>query len=64
MFKKFLIISGEDYSEGIVAGYWSAHHGDPILYVKKNRIPYCTLEVIKQMNDINIYIIGSTKTIS
>ena len=63
-FKNIIIISGEDYSEGIVAGYWSAHHGDPILYVKKDRIPYCTLEVIKQMNDINIYIIGSTKTIS
>ncbi|AWK52562.1 cell wall-binding repeat 2 family protein [Clostridium beijerinckii] len=62
--KNILIISGEDYSEGIVAGYWSAHHGDPILFVQKNNIPYCTGEVIKKMNDINIYIIGSTKTVS
>jgi|GEM_PF-426722 len=63
-FKNILIISGEDYSEGIVSGYWSAHHGDPILFVQKNRIPCCTLEVIKRFNNINIYIIGSTKTIS
>jgi Putative cell wall-binding domain len=63
-FKNILIISGEDYSEGIAAGYWSAHHGDPILYTKKNSIPYCTLEAIKKMKDINIYIIGSTKTVS
>jgi hypothetical protein len=63
-FKNIIIISGEDYSEGVITGYWSAHHGDPILYVQKNRIPYCTLEAIKKMHDINIYIIGSTKTIS
>jgi putative cell wall-binding protein len=63
-FKNLLIISGEDYSEGIIAGYWSAHHGDPILYVQKNKIPHCTLEAIKKMKGINIYIIGSTKTVS
>lgn len=63
-FKNILIISGEDYSEGIIAGYWSAHHGDPILYVQKDNIPYCTLETIKKMKNINIYIIGSTKTVS
>ena len=63
-FKNILIMSGEDYSEGIVSGYWSAHHGDPILFVKKNKIPGCTMEAIKKMNDINIYIVGSTKTVS
>ena len=63
-FKNILIISGKDYSEGIIAGYWSAHHGDPILYVQKNRIPHCTLETIKNLDDINVYIIGSTKTVS
>ncbi|AQS04095.1 cell wall-binding repeat-containing protein [Clostridium beijerinckii] len=63
-FNNILIISGEDYSEGIIAGYWSAHHGDPILFVQRNRIPNCTIDIIRKMNDINIYIIGSTKTIS
>lgn len=63
-FKNILIVSGEDYSEGIMAAYWSAHHGDPILYVQRHCIPYCTLESIMKMHNINIYIIGSTKTIS
>jgi putative cell wall-binding protein len=63
-FKNVIIISGEDYSEGIISGYWSAHHGDPILFVQKNRIPKCTLEAINKMNDINIYVLGSTKTVS
>jgi len=63
-FKNVLIVSGEDYSEGIVASYWSAHHGDPILFVRKNNIPSCTFNVIRKMNDINIYLIGSQKTIS
>jgi hypothetical protein len=63
-FKNVLLISGEDYFEGITSTYWSTHHGDPILYVKKNSIPDCTEESIKKMSDVNIYIIGSTKTIS
>ncbi|KMT23241.1 cell wall-binding repeat-containing protein [Clostridium cylindrosporum] len=63
-FKNILVVSGEDYSEGIMTSYWSAHHGDPILYVQKNKIPTCTKEIIRKMNDINIYIIGSTKTVS
>lgn len=63
-FNNIIIMSGEDYSEGIVATYWAAHHGDPILYVEKNSIPYCTLEAIKKMKNINVYIVGSTKTVS
>ncbi|WP_096635778.1 cell wall-binding repeat-containing protein [Clostridium cochlearium] len=63
-FKNIILISGEDYSEGIMSSYWSAHHGDPILYVEKDTIPSCTLEAIKKMNEINVYIVGSTKTIS
>jgi putative cell wall-binding protein len=63
-FKNVLIVSGEDYSEGLPAAYWSAHHGDPILFVKKEDIPACTIETLKKMEDINVYIIGSTKTIS
>jgi len=63
-FENILIVSGEDYSEGIMASYWSAHHGDPILFVRRNSVPDCTLESIKKMHDINAYIIGSVKTIS
>lgn len=63
-FKNILIISGEDYTEGIATPYWSAHHGDPILFVQRNSIPPCTLETIKKMKDINVYIIASEKTVS
>lgn len=63
-FENILIMSGEEYSEGIVSGYWSAHNGDPILFVQRDRIPQCAIEVIKKMSDINIYIVGSTKTVS
>lgn len=57
-------MSGENYTEGIMSSYWSAHHGDPILYVQNNSIPNCTIQAIRKMHDINVYIIGSTKTIS
>lgn len=63
-FKNVLLISGEDYSEGIVASYWSAHHGDPILFVRKNNIPACTTEILRNLKGINLFIVGSTRTIS
>jgi putative cell wall-binding protein len=62
-YENILIISGEDYSEGISAAYWSAHHGDPILFVQRNGIPACTLEAIRKSHDINIYILGSSNTV-
>ncbi len=63
-FKNILLVSGEDYSEGLPASFWSAHHGEPILLTKKDSMPSCTLDTIKKLHDINVYIIGSTKTIS
>jgi hypothetical protein len=63
-YENILIISGEDYSEGVSAAYWSAHHGDPILFAQRNGIPSCTLEAIRKSHDINIYILGSTNTVS
>jgi putative cell wall-binding protein len=62
-FKNVLLVSGEDFSDGLPAAYWSAHHGDPILFVKKNSIPSCTLEALRRLHEINLYVIGSTKTI-
>jgi putative cell wall-binding protein len=63
-FKNVLLVSGEEFSEGLPAAYWSAHHGDPILFVKKDSVPDCTLETLRKLREINVYIIGSTKTIS
>ncbi|GAA3650342.1 cell wall-binding repeat-containing protein [Asaccharospora irregularis] len=62
--KNILIVSGESLSEGTPATFWSAHHGDPILYVNKNEIPRCVIDTIGQKQEVNIYIVGSTNTIS
>jgi hypothetical protein len=62
--KNILIVSGENLSEGTPAAFWSAHHGDPILYVNKNEIPRCVLDAIEEKEEVNIYIIGSTDTVS
>ena len=62
--KNILIVSGENLSEGIPAAFWSAHHGDPILYVNKNEIPRCVIDTIEQKQQVNIYILGSTNTVS
>ncbi|GKX65319.1 cell wall-binding repeat-containing protein [Inconstantimicrobium mannanitabidum] len=64
VFDNIIIMSGEDYTEGIASAYWAAHHGSPILYVQKNNIPRCTFEEITKMKNVNVYILGSTKTVS
>lgn len=63
-FRNVIIISGEEYSEGIASSYYSAHEGNPILFVKKNEVPNCTLETLKKLHHVNVYIVGSTKTVS
>ncbi|WP_368487526.1 cell wall-binding repeat-containing protein [Clostridium sp. BJN0013] len=62
--KNILIVSGENYQEILPVAYFSAHHGDSILFVNNNKIPYCTLERIKKITGVNVYIIGSSKNIS
>lgn len=62
--QNILIVSGEDYRYGLAASYWSAHMGDPILFVSKNNIPTCTLDALKKLQSINIYILGSPDIIS
>lgn len=62
--KNILIVSGENLSEGTPGAFWSAHHGDPILYVNKDEIPQCVIDTIGEKEEVNIYIIGSTNTIS
>jgi putative cell wall-binding protein len=63
-FNNVIIMSGEDYSEGIASAYYAAHHGNPILFVRKDIIPSCTIATLKKLQQINVYIIGSTKTVS
>lgn len=63
-YKNLIIMSGEDYAEGIMAAYWSAHQGDPILFVEKDNIPSCTFDIINSKDDISIYILGSVNTVS
>jgi len=62
--KNIMIVSGEDYREGLSACGWTAHMGDAILFTIKDKLPLYTRNVIEATKNPNIYIIGSTHTIS
>lgn len=62
--ENIMIVSGEDYRDGLSACAWAAHMGTPILFATKNYLPQYTINVIQNTKDPRIYVIGSTDTIS
>ncbi|MCX7922280.1 MAG: cell wall-binding repeat-containing protein [Clostridia bacterium] len=62
--KNIMIVSSEDYREGLPACAWAAHMGDVILFATKELLPTYTRNVINATKDAHVFIIGSTNTIS
>lgn len=62
--KNLIIVSGEDYREGLSVCAWAAHMGDPILFAARNELPPYTRNVIQKTQNANVYIIGSNISIS
>ncbi|WP_054871159.1 cell wall-binding repeat-containing protein [Caloranaerobacter sp. TR13] len=62
--QNIMIVSGENYKEGLCACAWAAHMGDIILFTTKYQLPLYTRNVIQATKNPNVFIIGSTKTIS
>ncbi|MBU5313498.1 cell wall-binding repeat-containing protein [Tissierella carlieri] len=59
-----MVISGEDYREGLSTCAYAAHSGDVILFSDKNQLPWFTGAVIQSTENPNVFIVGSTNTIS
>lgn len=62
--ENIMIVSGEDYREGLSACAWAAHMGEPILFATRNELPAYTRHVIQNTKNANVYIIGNINTIS
>ena len=62
--ENIMIVSGEDYMEGLAACAWAAHMGEPILFATRNELPSYTRNVIQRTKNANVYIVGNTNSIS
>lgn len=62
--KNIMIVSSEDYREGLSTCAWAAHMGDAILFAARNQLPSYTRNVINATKDAHVFIIGSTNTVS
>lgn len=62
--KDVMVISGEDYSEGIPAAFYAAHMDVPIILVQQNSIPQPIQNFILSNRGKNYFIVGSTRTVS
>ncbi len=62
--QNIMIISGEDYREGLSTCAYAAHSGDVVLFSDRNQLPWFTRTVIQITENPNVFIVGSTNTIS
>lgn len=62
--ENIMIVSSEDYREGLPACAWAAHMGDIILFTTRNQVPSYTRSVINATKNAHIFIIGNTNIIS
>ncbi|QBS38249.1 cell wall-binding repeat-containing protein [Thermaerobacter sp. FW80] len=59
-----VVVSGEEFAEGLAAAAWSAHTGQPILLTRRDTLPLATARVIALARNPNVYIVGSERTVS
>ncbi|ABW18616.1 cell wall-binding repeat-containing protein [Alkaliphilus oremlandii] len=62
--QNIMVVSGEDYREGLCACAYAAHSGDVILFTQKHQLNWYTRKVIQSTKNPNVFIIGSLNTIS
>ena len=59
-----LITTSDDPEFAMPAAAWAARSGDPVLFAQADSVPSPTLEAIKRLKDVPIYILGPEKAIS
>lgn len=62
--ENIMIVSAEDHRESILAAYFAAHMGVPILFTYKGYLPDVTIVKLNKFKNKNIFIIGSENTVS
>lgn len=62
--ENIMLISAEDYWDGLSACAWAAHMGAPILFTSKNHLPSHTRDVIYGKKPANVFLFGNTDSIS
>jgi len=62
--KSIMVVSGQDYSEGICSTYYAAHADIPIIMVQQNSIPQPIINFLQSNRGINYYIVGSELSVS
>lgn len=62
--QSIILISGEDYQEGLSVTAYAAHAGSVIVFTNKYELPSITRMIIQMAEEANVYIVGSQDTIS
>jgi hypothetical protein len=61
---RVVIASGEQAPYAMPAAGWAAKSGDPVLFVKRDRVPRETLSALRAHQQPKIYVLGPPKVVS
>lgn len=62
--KNLFILSGERFTESMFVPNYAMHQGLPVLLTMKQELPRAVQQFLLQHKDMNVYIVGSTETVS
>lgn len=62
--ENIMLVSAEDHRESILAAYFAAHMGVPILFTYKGYLPDVTIVKLNKFKNKNVFIIGNEHTVS
>lgn len=58
------VVSVNQPFEGMPAPYYAAHSGVPILFTHPNRLPSATADILQELCDNVVYIVGNQRSVS
>ncbi len=53
-----LLVSADDFGTGLPAAAWTAHEGDPLLYVRRQGVPTPTLAFLREHPSVHAVLLG------
>jgi hypothetical protein len=59
-----LIATSDDPEYAMPAASWAARSGDPVLFAQTDSVPTPTLDTLKRLKDVPVYILGPSSAIS
>ena len=59
-----VLASSDEAAYTMPAAAWAARSGDPVLFVQRDSVPQVTLDLLKEYEDVPVYLLGPESVVS